>query len=209
LSRHRTDLVGSLLPKLALPEGAFDPGRLHGGAKEAWLEIGFGGGEHLAAQAERRPDALVIGVEPYLNGVASALRHVEARGLANVRLRHGDARAVVEQIADGSLARVFVLFPDPWPKLRHHKRRLLQPSFVAELARVLKPGGTLRLATDWKAYAAFALETVPGGGAFAWTAERACDWRAPPSDHVTTRYEMKQLGDTAPIFLEFLRRNTD
>jgi tRNA (guanine-N7-)-methyltransferase len=194
-------LMDSLLPQVAIPDGpiTLPPER------EIWLEIGFGGGEHMAAQAAARPDVLVIGAEPFLNGVASALRHIDETRLANVRLRAGDARQVLADLPDASLTRVFILFPDPWPKTRHHKRRLIQAETVAELARVLKPDGRLRFATDWADYAAWTLERLTREPAFHWTAECADDWRSPPSDHVTTRYETKRLGDCAPIFLEFER----
>jgi tRNA (guanine-N7-)-methyltransferase len=198
-------LMTSLLPDLAVPEGPFDPRTLMPEAKAVWLEIGFGGGEHLAAQAARRPDVLFLGAEPFLNGVASALRHVEAAGLANVRLHAGDARDLMAALPAASLDRLFVLFPDPWPKARHVKRRLIQPDFVAEAARLLTPGGRLRFATDWADYADQTLALFAASPAFTWTAERADDWRRPPADHVTTRYEEKRLGDCAPIWLEFAR----
>jgi tRNA (guanine-N7-)-methyltransferase len=201
--------MDAVLPGLAPPDGPFDPRALKPDAAEVWLEIGFGGGEHLAAQAAARPQVLVIGVEPFLNGVASAVRHVHAGALTNVRLLRGDARELVARLPDGALDQVFILFPDPWPKTRHHKRRLLQPAFVGDLARLLKPGGGLRVATDWKAYAAWALEQILAGGEFLWTAEDAAAWRAPPQGHVTTRYETKRLGDSAPIFLDFLRLPTE
>jgi tRNA (guanine-N7-)-methyltransferase len=177
---------------------------------EVWLEIGFGGGEHLAEQAARRPEVLFLAAEPFLNGVASALRHIDERGLSNVRLRQGDARQLLADLPDASLERVFILFPDPWPKARHHKRRLIQAETVAELARVLRPGGTLRFATDWADYADWTIERLTAQPAFAqpafaWTAERADDWRTPPADHVTTRYQEKRLGDCAPVFLDFVR----
>ena len=191
-------LLDTLLPKVA-----FDPAEPPAG--ETWLEIGFGGGEHLAEQAQRHPDVRIVGAEPFLNGVASALRHIDERGLANVRLHQGDAREVLAALPDASLARIFILFPDPWPKARHHKRRLVQPEVVADLARVLKPGGRLRFATDWADYADRALEHFRGEPALRWTAERADDWRGPPADHVTTRYEEKRLGDCAPVFLDFER----
>lgn len=175
------------------------------GGREAWLEIGFGGGEHLAEQAARHPDVLLFGAEPFLNGVASAVRWVDERGLENVRIHHGDARDLVAAIPEGALSRVFVLFPDPWHKLRHHKRRLMQPAFLAEIARVLRSGGLFRFATDWKDYADWTLERALKTPGLRWTAERADDWRTPPADHVTTRYEVKKLGDTPPIFLEFER----
>jgi tRNA (guanine-N7-)-methyltransferase len=198
-------LMESLLPKLRVPQDAFDPAALMPGAAEVWLEIGFGGGEHLAAQAARRPDVLFIGAEPFQNGVASALRHIDDADLTNVRLKDGDARELLGHLPDASLARAFVLFPDPWPKARHHKRRLVQAETVAELARVLRPGGRLRFASDWADYVDWSLERVSASPRFRWTAERAGDWRAPPADHITTRYEEKRLGDCAPVFLDFVR----
>ncbi|HLZ82972.1 MAG TPA: tRNA (guanosine(46)-N7)-methyltransferase TrmB [Caulobacteraceae bacterium] len=199
-------LMSTLLPAVSVPEGPFEPRRLMPEASEAWLEIGFGAGEHMAAQAARRPDVLILGAEPFLNGVASALRHIEAGGLANVRLLAGDARDLMAALPDASLCRVFVLFPDPWPKTRHVKRRLIQPAFVAEAARLMRPGASLRFATDWADYADQALRLIGGSPHFRWLAERADDWRRPPADHVATRYEEKRLGDCAPIWLEFERR---
>jgi len=198
-------LLETLAPSIAIPEGPLDPRTLKTGAAEVWLEIGFGGGEHMAGQAARRPEVLILGVEPFLNGVASALRHIDEQGLGNVRVRQGDAREVLAELEPASLDRVFILFPDPWPKARHHKRRLIQPETIAALARALRSGGTLRFATDWKDYAAWTLERMQGSPDFRWLAERADDWRKPPADHLTTRYEMKALGDCAPIFLEFER----
>ena len=198
-------LMESLLPKLATPHGPFDPAALMPGARETWLEVGFGGGEHMAAQAARRPDVLVIGAEPFLNGAASALRHIDEQGLSNVRLHVGDGRDLLAALPDASITRLFILFPDPWMKLRHHKRRLIQPELLAEIVRVLKAGGTWRFATDWADYADWTLERTLKISGLRWTAERAPDWSAPPADHVTTRYELKKLGDCAPIFLEFER----
>ena len=204
---RQAELVDTLLPTLALDLSApLDPRALMPGARETWLEIGFGGGEHMAEQARRRPDVLVLGAEPFLNGAASALRHIDEAGLSNVRLHVGDARDLLSALPDASLARVFVLFPDPWPKARHHKRRLVQPAFARELARALAPGGALRFATDWADYADQALEVLRAEPALSWTARRADDWRTPPADHVPTRYEAKRLGDCAPVFLDFARR---
>jgi tRNA (guanine-N7-)-methyltransferase len=198
-------LVENLLPSLRPPAGPFDPRALKPDAREIWLEIGFGGGEHMAAQAALRPDILVIGAEPFQNGVASALRHIDEQALDNVRVHDGDARDLMARMPDASLDRVFVLFPDPWPKTRHNKRRIIQAETVADLARLLKPGGRLRFASDWADYVDWTLERFVRSPAFRWTAEAAAGWRAPPADHLTTRYEEKRLGDCAPVFLDFVR----
>jgi tRNA (guanine-N7-)-methyltransferase len=198
-------LMDSLLPTLRIPQAAFEPRALMPEAAEVWLEIGFGGGEHMAGQADRRRDVLILGAEPFQNGVASALRHIDERGLANVRLQDGDARELIAHLPDACLDRAFILFPDPWPKVRHHKRRLITAEMLVELARVLKPGGGLRFATDWADYADWTLERVLASGLFAWNAGRADDWRVAPADHLTTRYEEKRLGDCAPVFLDFAR----
>ena len=187
-----------------------DPAAIFGDDRPIWLEIGFGGGEHMAAQAATRPDALVIGCEPFLNGVASALRHVEEGGLKNVRIHADDARDLVDALPDASVDRVLILFPDPWHKARHNKRRLLQDETAQAFARILKPGGTLRFVTDWLDYAEWALERLertPGLERIGPEnqSEADQDWFVPPADHVVTRYEEKKLGDTAPIFLQFRR----
>jgi tRNA (guanine-N7-)-methyltransferase len=205
---RQAGLIDTLLPRIAVDPlaGPVDPRALTRDAKGVWAEIGFGGGEHLAAQAARHPDVLFLGAEPFLNGAGSCLRHLDEGALANVRLHIGDGRDLIAALPDASLDRVFILFPDPWPKVRQQKRRLIQPAFVADLARVLKPGGGLRFATDVASYADQALQYLRACRAFAWAAEGADDWRAPPADHVTTRYETKRLGDCEPVFLEFVRR---
>lgn len=205
IKARQAGLVERDLPRLAFPLGA-DPRHLLSQGRDVWLEVGFGGGEHLAAQAARNPEALLIGAEPFLNGVASAVRHVHEQGLDNVRLHAGDVRELLTALPERSVDRVFILFPDPWPKVRHHKRRLVGPGFISELARVMRSGACLRFATDWRDYAAWTLQRLFNHNDFDWTAERADDWRIPPLDHVTTRYEDKRLGDTAPLFLEFTRR---
>lgn len=205
LKPRQAALMESLLPRLALPDGALDPGKLAPGAREVWLEAGFGAGEHLAAQAARHPDALCIGAEPFVNGVAACLAHIDDAQLSNVRVHHGDIRDLMGRLPDASIERVYALFPDPWPKMRHKKRRLIQPDFVTQAARVMKRGGRFRFATDWADYADWTLERFRAAPAFRWTAERADEWRKPWADHATTRYEMKRLGDCAPIWLEFER----
>ncbi|MGE0827885.1 MAG: tRNA (guanosine(46)-N7)-methyltransferase TrmB [Hyphomonadaceae bacterium] len=203
LKPRQAALLETLLPKIALPaEGAIEPGA------NAVLEIGFGGGEHLAAQAKAHPEMRFLGVEPFLNGVASCLRHLEEGGIENVRLHQGDARDVLARLPPKSLARIDILFPDPWPKARHHKRRLIQPDFLDLCATALREGAELRFATDWADYAAWTLALLRKDRRFAWLAERADDWRKPWPGHVKTRYEEKKLGDCAPIYLRFSRSNT-
>lgn len=198
-------LMETLLPQIRAPAEPFDPHTLMAGAAQVWLEIGFGGGEHMAAQAAKHPDVLILAAEPFLNGVASGVRHVSEQNLKNVRIKDGDARELVGHLPEGCLDRVFILFPDPWPKARHHKRRIVQPEMLVELARVLKQGGSLRFATDVAGYADWALERILASGRFRWTAAQADDWRVPPADHITTRYEEKNLGDCAPVFFDFVR----
>jgi tRNA (guanine-N7-)-methyltransferase len=205
IKARQAALVETLLPQLRPPAGPFDPRSLMPSATEVWLEIGFGGGEHMAGQAARHPEVLILGAEPFQNGVASAVRHVEEQALKNVRVHDGDARELMSRLPDGCLSRAFILFPDPWPKGRHHKRRFIQPETVRELARLLRTGGLLRFASDWADYIDWSLLRICADPAFRWTAETARDWRGPPADHVTTRYEEKRLGDCAPVFLDFLR----
>ena len=205
LKPRQAALMQTLLPRLALPDGPLEPDVLMPGAAGVWLEAGFGAGEHLAAQAARHPQALFIGAEPFVNGVAACLAHLDAAQVSNVRLQHGDVREIAQRLPDASVDRFYVLFPDPWPKTRHKKRRLIQPEFIADAARIMKPGARLRFATDWADYADWTLELFLASPAFRWTAERADDWRAPWAGHVTTRYEAKRLGDCAPIWLEFER----
>lgn len=197
--------MAARLPGLRIPAGPVAPSALMPDAREVWLEIGFGGGEHMAAQAARASDVLILGAEPFVNGVASAVRHIDEQNLVNVRLHDGDARELIARLPDGVIDRVFVLFPDPWPKARHQKRRLIQPDVAAALARVMRPGARLRFASDWADYVNDALATLRGDPTFRWIASRADDWRTPPADHITTRYEAKRLGDCAPVFLDFER----
>lgn len=208
IKARQAALFDTLMPRIQVPDpakGPIDPKALMPEAKEAWLEIGFGGGEHLAHQAGQNPQALMIGCEPFLNGVASALRHVEEGELNNVRLHPDDARAVMSALPDASLDRVMILFPDPWHKARHNKRRFLQDETAQEIARLLKPGGVVRFVTDWFDYAEWALERLARTEGLVRIEKEGEDWFVPPADHFVTRYEEKKLGDTDPIFIQFKR----
>jgi len=162
---------------------------------QLWLEIGFGGSEHLIWQAEHNPDIHLIGAEPFLNGVAKAVRGAAEGDLKNLSLHHGDVRDVLSALPDESLDRIFVLFPDPWPKSRHHKRRLLRTAFIAELHRVLKPGGQLRFGSDIIHYVDWTLTRLKKHGGFEFTPETQADWRIRPDDWPPTRYEAKAIRE--------------
>ena len=200
-------LLETLLPTLAIEEGeaALDPRSLFtAGTEEIWLEIGFGGGEHLAAQAAAHPGVGFIGCEPFVNGVVSLLGHVKAGNLRNVRIWQHDARDLIARLPPASIARAFVLFPDPWPKARHHKRRLIAAPFLDALARVLVPGAALRVATDDADYLEWILERLPIHPAFR-PHDRA-DWHQRPADWPPTRYEQKAIAaGRKPTYLRFLR----
>lgn len=206
LSARQQGLVDNLLPRIGLPDdGVIDPVALMPERDLQTLEIGFGGGEHLVAQAVANPQTGFIGIEPFLNGVAKTLTAIDAAGLENVRLARADAREVLPRFAADRLDQIFLLFPDPWHKKRHAKRRFVQQSTRDEFARLLKPGGRLRIATDVKSYADHCMVEFVGDNRFAWQAQAADDWTRPPADHITTRYETKNLGDCAPVFMDFVR----
>jgi len=184
-----------------------DPARLFPfGTRALWLEIGFGGGEHLAAQAAANPDTGLIGCEPFINGVASLLRQVEDRGLRNVRVHADDARDLLDRLPDAVLGRVFILFPDPWPKSRHHRRRIVTGETLDALARVMAGGADLRLATDHTGYGHWMLTHLVRHSAFAWMAEKPADWCRRGGDWPATRYERKAVakGESC-LYLRFRR----
>ena len=205
LSARQAGLRQTLLGKLAY-DPARDPfSQFPNSVQELWLEVGFGAGEHLVWQAKAHPDIGLIGAEPYEMGVAKILTKLEEYPLNNVRLYEGDGREIIEALPDASLGRFFLLFPDPWPKTRHHKRRFLQTEMLDQLARVLKPEAELRFATDDKSYLPFALERLMAHPDFSWVAEEPSDWKSRPADWPPTRYETKAIKGP-PAFLRFLRR---
>lgn len=195
LSVRQERLLEDLLPRIAVdptqPE-LTDLGQLFPKPVLAvWLEIGFGGAEHLVWQAKANPDVGLIGCEPFEEGLVKALTAIDEDGLGNVRLYGDDVRPLLRWLPAASLDRVFILFPDPWPKKRHQKRRLFSPALLQLLARVMKPRAELRLATDIGDYARTALLAVAQTPEFLWTAESPADWRVRPADWPATRYEAK------------------
>lgn len=204
-------LFGTLLPSICVDLKSSAPASLAAlfpePVREVRLEIGFGGAEHLMSQAAANPDCGFIGIEPFLNGMAKALAAIEAKGLTNIRLHHGDAIDLLAWLPSASLAKVYLLYPDPWPKRRHWKRRFVQDRTVAMLARVLRPGGEFRFASDIDDYAAWTLVRLLRSADFAWTAECADDWRKPSPDFEGTRYEAKAKREArTPCYLTFERR---
>jgi tRNA (guanine-N7-)-methyltransferase len=208
---RQAGLLGSLLPRLALDLTKPAPAKLAAlfpfHVEAVRLEIGFGGAEHLIAQAQAHPRVGFIGCEPFVNGMAKALSAIAELQLENIRLHHGDATMLLAWLPASSLKRVELIYPDPWPKRRHWKRRFVQDATVAALARVLEPGGEFRFASDWADYTAWTLQRLIRCADFAWTAERADDWRTPWPDFAGTRYEAKALREgRAPCYLTFRRR---
>ncbi len=210
LKPRQAALFDTLLPKLALDldrPAPPDLPTLFDGAGEVRLESGFGGGEHLIAEAERSPETGFIGIEPFINGMAKALAAIDDRGLTNIRLHHGDATDVLAWLPNAGLARFDLLYPDPWPKRRHWKRRFVQQNSIAQIARVVRGGGEFRFVTDWPDYAAWTLRHLARAPDFEWTAERADDWRLPWPGFTSTRYEAKAKREgRVPCYLIFRRR---
>ncbi|MGB7318128.1 MAG: tRNA (guanosine(46)-N7)-methyltransferase TrmB [Planktotalea sp.] len=176
------------------------------GDKPLWLEIGFGGGEHLVHQAAENPDVGIIGAEPYINGVAMLLGKIREADVPNLLVHPGDVRDVFDVLPDGSVSKAFLNYPDPWPKKRHHRRRFVTPEHLEALAQVMHSGAELRVATDIEDYVRQTLQEVPRAG-FEWTATCAADWKTPWSDWISTRYEQKALREgRTPHYLTFIRK---
>jgi tRNA (guanine-N7-)-methyltransferase len=211
LKAGQSALVETLLPQLAIDLKSPAPANLAdlfaNQPRAIWIEIGFGGGEHFVAHALSRPEIGFIGVEPFVNGMAKALTGIETHGLKNVRLHFGDAAELLGWLPPAAIAGIDLLYPDPWPKKRHWKRRFVRDETVAAFARLLMPGGVFRFASDISHYVAWTLERFMRSPDFAWTAERADDWRRPWPNWVRTRYEAKALREgRTPAYLIFRRR---
>ena len=206
IKARQAELLDTLGPQVEIPEGPFDPRSLMPDAEAVWLEIGFGGGEHLVWQAEHNPGTQFIGCEPFEDGVVKVLTAIEDKKLGNIRLHPDDARPLLRALPQASISRAFILFPDPWPKKRHAKRRLVNAETLTLLARAMRPGAELRIATDIADYARTALLAARDVAAFRWTAQSPADWRIQGSDWPQTRYQAKALRDGRRCyFFKFLR----
>jgi tRNA (guanine-N7-)-methyltransferase len=210
LRQGQAALIENLLPRLRI-----DPARLasatfadFGECEDVWLEIGFGGGEHLVSDAIRNPGVRFLGCEPFINGVAKLLVAVSEKKLANVRIHDGDALEVLKALPPQSIGRINLLYPDPWPKLRQKKRRFVSPESLALIARALRPGTEFRFATDIDDYSAWTLARVMATGWFEWPAREAADWKTPWADWSGTRYEAKAIRENrTPAYLTFIRND--
>ncbi len=209
LRRHQAELISGLLPQLALDlsQPIIDPRKLFSlPVRETRLEIGFGGGEHLIEAATREPEVGFIGCEPFINGMARLLSQIEQRGLNNIRLHRGDAVEVLDRLPDASLDRVYLFYPDPWPKRRQRKRRFVSADTLARLARTMQKGAELRFATDIDDYAAWTLARLRLSPNFKWMASAAADWLVPWEGWTTTKYESKAIAaGRKAVYLSFLR----
>ena len=207
LRAHQQSLLETRLAEVSVAkDGPIDLRALFPHASSFAFEVGFGGGEHLAAQARLHPDWGFIGCEPFINGAAKLVAQVVEQKMANVRLHVGDAREVLPRLPDGCLNAFYLLFPDPWPKARHHKRRFVSAKNLSQIARLLRSGGELRIATDIMDYARWTLEHLSAHPAFRWSANRAADWRIRPDDWPMTRYEQKALNQgRSSVYLRFIR----
>jgi tRNA (guanine-N7-)-methyltransferase len=210
LRRQQAALFVTLLPRLKLDiarPALADLRTLFADVDDVRLESGFGGGEHLIAEAERHPRTGFIGIEPFVNGMAKTLAAIDGKKLGNIRLHHGDATEVLPWLPAASLARIDLLYPDPWPKRRHWKRRFVQDDSVRAIGRVLRPGGEFRFASDIADYVCWTLARLLRSPDFTWTAEQADDWRRPWPDWPGTRYEAKAKREgRTPTYLIFRRR---
>ncbi|PLX38087.1 MAG: tRNA (guanosine(46)-N7)-methyltransferase TrmB [Hyphomicrobiales bacterium] len=210
LKARQQGLMDTLLPQLAVDPTAPAPARVADlfpvPVDEIWLEAGFGGGEHMIHQAETHDDVGIIGCEPFINGMAKAVSAIDLTGLENIRLYNGDATDVLDWLPEASLSRMYLLYPDPWPKRRHWKRRFISAEMLDRVARALKPGAEFRVASDIPHYIAWTLAHLRDHPAFEWTARKADDWREPYDGWPGTRYEAKAIREgRTPTYLTFKR----
>jgi len=211
LRPNRQRVLSEIMPELSIQVprhgGPVDPRDLFSrDVADVWLEIGFGAGEHLLGQVNARPDVGFIGCEPYINGVAALLASVTPAHAPSLRILADDARLLLPALQEGSLGRIYLLFPDPWPKRRHHRRRFISPPTIDALARVIREGGELHFASDHGEYVRWTLWHLSRRPEFRWLARRPDDWRTPPADWVETRYAAKAAAQgSVCTYLQFTR----
>ncbi|MDP2356568.1 MAG: tRNA (guanine(46)-N(7))-methyltransferase TrmB [Beijerinckiaceae bacterium] len=209
LRPRQAALTENLLPRLrvnaeVLPtlQGASSPPH-----QDLWLEIGFGGGEHLASDAQSHPDVLFIGCEPFVNGVAKLVSTIDEKKLQNILIHDGDALEILRALPDASLGRVTILYPDPWPKFGQRKRRFISPETIQQMARTLRDGEEVRFATDIDDYSGWTLARFLASESFDWIAREATDWKKPWAGWPSTRYEAKAFREgRTPAYLTFVRK---
>ncbi len=210
LRAYQAGLMETLLPRLQVNLAAdlANPGALFAGApSDLRLEIGFGGGEHLAFDAGSNPNRGYFGCEPFVNGVAKLMAEIEARGLENIRVHPGDAGELIDALPEASLSGVSILYPDPWPKRRHRERRFVSDQMLKRLARVMRSGAELRFASDIDDYVGWTLARILRSSDFSWPAQCEADWLRPYDNWPGTRYEAKALREgRRPVYLTFIRR---
>lgn len=207
LGKEQTHLIENVLPKVALEIESDNVSGIYETSRPVCIEIGFGGGEHLAQYAAQNPEILCIGCEPFINGVARLLKYIDSDNIENIKILHGDARMLLEQTPDSSVDKIFLLFPDPWPKARHHKKRIVNDSMLDELSRVLKKGGILEIATDHADYADWIDEHLAKADSLSETETTKGQRLTPPQDWIRTRYQEKgeEAGRYATFF-NFVRQ---
>lgn len=213
LNQDQKEVLGGFYHQLAIPaavegQSLEDPTCwFQQPVDDVWLEIGFGKGEHLLGQAYNHKQIGFIGCETYVSGLSAFLVVVEKQGYQNIVVSDDDARHIVERVKDHSLGKVFILFPDPWPKTRHQKRRLINTAFLDLLATKMKAGAELRVATDHQDYAQWSIYYLTRHSAFEWLAESQTDWQTPPSDWVRTRYQAKaEKQGRGAVYLRFVHK---
>lgn len=211
LRARQASLTETLLPRLRVtPENLRTDPDLLSGQDDLWLEIGFGGGEHLVCDAQLNPRVRFIGCEPFVNGVAKLLASVEENNLQNIRIFDGDALAILSALPDASLGRIAILYPDPWPKSRQRKRRFISAESIAQMARSLRDGAEVHFATDIDDYSAWTLARFMSSSEFEWKATASSDWKNPWPAWPSTRYEAKAIREgRAPAYFTFVRRARD
>lgn len=210
LRPRQAALTESLLPSLRVNLDALPASRQAHGAEhqDLWLEIGFGGGEHLASDAQSHPDILFIGCEPFVNGVAKLVSTIDEKQIHNILIHDGDALQILRALPEASLGRVTILYPDPWPKFGQRKRRFISPETIEQMARTLRDGEEVRFATDIDDYSGWTLARFQASESFDWNAREAKDWKTPWAGWPGTRYEAKAFREgRTPAYLTFVRKS--